>query len=85
MKSTNSRLLSIAAAAALSISLAGLGGCATVAKDIDNNKAGIAGAVVTGAAAHALTGGASTAWRAVTTGAGIVGGWILGKKLADEK
>ena len=66
---------------ALCLSAALISGCATVQK----NEGAVAGGVVGAVAAHALTGGASTAWRAAATVGGAVAGFFAGKKLIDEK
>lgn len=69
------------AVAALSVSLAGLGGCAGA--QIKGNEGKVSGAVIgagiANAAAHANPA------RAGLTVVGAIIGWFVGKKVADEK
>ena len=56
------------------------GGCTT----LQENAGKIGGGILGGAAMHALTGGASSAWQAAATSAGVGGGAYVGDKL-DKK
>ena len=68
---------SVFLAVTLAVLALALGGCAGM-------EGRTAGAIAGGVAMHALTGGASTAWQAAATIAGVGGGVYVGDKL-DKK
>lgn len=72
----------IVAALAGALAIGSIGGCATF--ESKTKTEGILGAGIGGVAMHALTGGASTAWHAVGTVAGVIGGYFVGQKVADD-
>lgn len=76
------KLASLAAALVLAV---GLGGCGSIPKSVQDNKAGVTGAVVTGVVVNAAGCGFSWPWCAVRTAAGAVAGWFGGKAIANEK
>lgn len=75
------RLMIVAVSALL---LVGLGGCAGTGT-LQDNKAGVTGAVVTGVVVNAAGCGMSWPWCAVRTVAGAAAGWFGGKAIASEK
>ncbi len=74
----------MAAAVAGVFAVSSLGGCGIIPAKKEATTESVAGAVIGGGGAYALAGAASPAWRAVSTAAGIVLGWIVGQKVADE-
>lgn len=59
----------------------GLGGCASMKSAVPDTGTKLACGAAGGLAMHALTGGASSAWRAAATVAGVGGGSALCDKL----
>lgn len=79
------RSLKLAIAAVAVAGLLGLGGCAGTGKTLENNKAGITGAVVTGVVVNAAGCGMSWPFCAARTALGAAAGWFGGKAIAGEK